>query len=135
MSDHPSVASEPQTEPRKISMSSAVPSTPSTPTAADVADRVRSLQLGTTERKNAEFGLRGIRWLVLLGLIGGGVWWFSKQDGTFAKSARQWIPGGKPHWEVVPVKMEGGEEVLLDLTGYISPKHKVNVSARIPGLL
>jgi|GEM_PF-858809 len=121
-------------------MSSVTPTTSSKSVAAsDVAERLRSLQLGETERKTAEFGLRGIIWLVLISLIIGGVWWVSQNEvpelQSVKDSLRQWMPGGKTKWEVVPVRVEGGEEVLLDLTGYITPKHKVNVSARVPGLL
>ncbi len=111
----------------------------SAPPAGDVAERLRSLQLGTAERKTAEFGLRGVFWLMMLSVIGAGAWWVSQHgipnQESLQETARQWMPGGKTKFEVVPVRVEGGEEVLLDLTGYITPRDKVNVTPRVPGLL
>lgn len=107
----------------------------STNSPADVADRVRGLQLGSAERKTAEFGLRGVMWLLLISLVAAGVWWIMQQDASLAANVRSWIPGGKVHWEIVSVKVEGGEEVLLDLTGYITPKNKINVTTHVPGTL
>jgi multidrug efflux pump subunit AcrA (membrane-fusion protein) len=137
MAEHPSAISPSSAEQRKSSlMSSASP--PQTVGPTDVADRIRSLQLGSSERKTAEFGLRGLRWLLLLALIAGGIWWLANNEGpraTVLAQLKQWMPGGGTKWEIVPVRVEGGEEVLLDLTGYITPKTKVNVSARIPGQL
>ncbi len=118
-------------------MSTAAQSQPSgSLSSANVAERVRSLQLGKTERKTAEFGLRGVFWLVLLAGVAGGVYWLSQQqERPELALALNWLPIGKTTYEVVPVKVEGGEEVILDLTGYITPKTKVNVSARVPGLV
>lgn len=117
-------------------MTSATPSSPlNPPSPADVADRVRSLQLGQTERKTAEFGIRGYLWLIVISLIAAVGWWFFQQGGAVTANWRQWIPGSSAKLEVVPVKVEGGEEVLLDVTGYITPKTKVTISTRVPGVI
>lgn len=144
MPEHPSAMTAPAAEKvekrKSAAMSSAVPSKPAS--SADVADRVRSLQLGTSERRTAEFGFRGVRWLIFLSIIAGGVWWLANNEIPDIQGLREplaklkeWMPRGKTKFELVPVRVEGGEEVLLDLTGYITPKSKVNVSSRVPGLL
>lgn len=144
MPDHPSATTPPAAEKvdkrKTAAMSSALPS--KTASSADVADRVRSLQLGTSERRTAEFGFRGARWLIFLSIIGGSVWWLANNDVPPIEGLREplaklkeWMPRGKTKYEFVPVRVEGGEEVLLDLTGFITPKNKVNVSTRAPGLL
>lgn len=117
-------------------MTSASPSSPlPSSSPADVADRVRSLQLGQAERKTAEFGIRGSLWLIGITLIAAIGWWLTQQGGTVAANWGDWIPGGSAKLEVVPVKVEGGEEILLDVTGYITPKTKVNITTRVPGVL
>ncbi len=137
MPEPTTLAAGPETAlPKSAPMSSVAPSSPSPAlSSAEVADRVRSLQLNSTERKTAEFGLRGVIWLILLSLIAAGVWWVVQQPEFSGVPWRNWVPGFKTSREIVPVRVQGGEEILLDLTGYITPKNKVNVSPRIPGLL
>jgi HlyD family secretion protein len=132
-----SAAADPNTILLKSDPMSTVAPAPQTPplSSAEVAERVRSLQLNSSERKTSEFGLRGTVWLVLIAIVGGGVWWLAQRTEFSQDALRQWIPGRQVRWEVVPVRIRGGEEILLDLTGYITPKTKVNVSPRIPGVL
>ena len=103
--------------------------------SADVSERIRSLQLGSEERATSEFGFRKWRWLILGSLIVviGGWLWQTKPAVT--QGFRNLLPAGREPRQTVPVRVEGGEQVLFDLTGYIVPKHKVSVSPRVPGLL
>jgi HlyD family secretion protein len=63
------------------------------------------------------------------------VWWLAQQPELAGGKWRQLLPGRQAKPETVPVRVQGGEEILLDLTGYITPKTKVNVSPRVPGVL
>lgn len=130
-------AANPKTVPLKSDAMSTVSPTPPTPalSSTEVAERVRSLQLNTSERKTAEFGLRGAAWLLLIAIVLGGAWRLAQQTDLSQGTLRQWISGRPIRREIVPVRIRGGEEILLDLTGYITPKTKVNVSPRIPGVL
>lgn len=116
-------------------MSSTSPSKPFEHQSAEVSERIRSLQLGSAERKTSEFGFRKWRWLAILALVIAGVWWFNQGQPAAGTNWQRWLPTGSEPRQTAPVRVEGGEQILLDLTGYIVPKHKVSVSPRVPGLL
>src|SRR5262249_2304612 len=97
--------------------------------------RIRSLQLGSAERKTSEFGFMKWRWLAVLVVLAAGGWWFMQGQSIPAPNLKSWMPAAKEPRQTIPVRVEGGEQVLLDLTGYIVPKHKVSISPRVPGLL
>ncbi len=91
---------------------------------------ISDLQLKDDERSNGSSLLSsGLFWLVLLGLIGGGAWWYQKSAGAMP----EWGAKLSPELDTAVVAPKEHEDVALELSGFIVPYRKVNVSPRIPG--
>lgn len=71
----------------------------------------------------------GLFWLVLLGLIGGGAWWYQNNAGAMP----EWGAKLAPEFDTATVALKEHEDIALELAGFIVPYRKVNVSPRIPG--
>lgn len=105
-------------------MSSAIH--PATPPGVNIAD----LQLNDNERHTGSSFLGGrIFWVLLLALLAGGGWWYQKNQGKLP----EWGTPAVTEFEVATVAPKEPEEIALELSGFIVPYRKVNVSPRIPG--
>ncbi len=71
----------------------------------------------------------GLFWLLLIGLIGGGAWWYQNNAGAMP----EWGAKLTPELDTATVAPQEQAEVALELSGFIVPYRKVNVSPRIPG--
>lgn len=91
---------------------------------------ISDLQLKDDERKGGSSLLgSGLFWLVLLGLLGGGAWWYQNNAGAMP----EWGVNRTPEFDTATVAPREQAEVALELSGFIVPYRKVNVSPRIPG--
>jgi HlyD family secretion protein len=99
---------------------------PSSNTGVNISD----LQLKEHERDTGSsmFGSKFF-WIILLALIAGGAWWYQKNQGKFT----EWTAAATPEFDTAKVAPKEHNDVALELSGFIVPYRKVNVSPRIPG--
>lgn len=91
---------------------------------------ISDLQLKDHERSNGSSLLSsGLFWLVLLALLGGGAWWYQNNAGAMP----EWGAKLSPEFDTATVAPQEHVDVALELSGFIVPYRKVNVSPRIPG--
>ena len=99
---------------------------PASPPGLNISD----LQLKDHERDTGSSFLGSkFFWVVLLALLAGGAWWYQKNSGKLP----DWNAAVVPEFETATVAPKDVEEVALELSGFIVPYRKVNVSPRIPG--
>lgn len=90
---------------------------------------ITDLQLGDAERTTGGGGYaKAIGWLVLLGGAAFAVYCYRQNPNLL-----QELRGAE--FDAASVIVKGAETVALELTGYVVPYRKVNVSPRIPGLI
>ncbi len=91
---------------------------------------ISDLQLKEHERNNGtSLFSSGLFWLLLIGGIGGGIWYYQKNAGAMP----EWGSKLAPEFATATVAPKERDAVALELSGFIVPYRKVNVSPRIPG--
>ncbi|MBX9791933.1 MAG: efflux RND transporter periplasmic adaptor subunit [Pirellulales bacterium] len=103
---------------------------PASPAEQPVALQLRSLRLDKDERRGSGRRVRWLRMLLWLGVTGGVI----VAAGLWANSAGYFE---KPPVEVDAVVFGASDssDVLLDLTGYLAPRRRINVSPRVGGYI
>ncbi len=99
-------------------------------TASSPGVNISDLQLKDHERNTGSSLFSGrIFWVLLIALLVGGAWWYQKNNGQLP----DWGAGAVPEFDTATVSLKDTEDVALELSGFIVPYRKVNVSPRIPG--
>ncbi|MGD9647702.1 MAG: efflux RND transporter periplasmic adaptor subunit [Pirellulales bacterium] len=117
------MATETQRAPRTVDA-------PAPPAEEPVALQLRSLRLDKDERRGGGRRVRWLRMLLWLSLTGGAL----VAAGMWANSAGYFE---KPPVEVDALVFGSSEssDILLDLTGYVAPRRRINVSPRVGGYI
>lgn len=91
---------------------------------------ISDLQLKEHERSGGSSMMSsGLLWVLVIGALVGGVWWYQKNPGAFAALGTNTAP----EFDTAVVSKKEHVDVALELSGFIVPYRKVNVSPRIPG--
>jgi HlyD family secretion protein len=101
---------------------------PEAPSPSSISVRLRSLQLNGAERRNT----RRFRWwkvfvlLAMLAVLGGA--------GSYGY-VNIYVPSSFPEVDVFVFTSKASKETLLDLSGYVVPRVKINVGADVGGTM